>query len=129
MLCRKFELIPIKIGFFMNFKSVLLRRNSGVHSDTNTISSYHNHNCITCTCTIVCSVGTWKQQYYILPVTGNQSLQLILNAPPTSGRGHTNCATSFLPLLPSNTLTSNDVTLFNKDSNWIQTLHTNGPNG
>lgn len=77
-------------------------------------------------------VGTWKEQYYILPVTGNQSLELILNALPTSGSGHSNCARSYLPLLPSledTTVTSSDVTLYNKDTEWMDLLHTDGPNG
>ena len=41
MLCIKFELIPIKLGFFTNFLSCSKIRSKSLYSSTGTLAKFH----------------------------------------------------------------------------------------
>lgn len=103
--------------------------------------------------------GSWHQQYYILPITQSTSspqlssssflshLETLASTDSWYSTDNNdkligNCYNTFLPSLPNTheggggggplsvkLNTVNSLTLFKSDHEWLQSLHTEGPNG
>lgn len=103
--------------------------------------------------------GSWHQQYYILPITQSTSspqlssssflshLETLTSTDSWYSTDNNNklignCYNTFLPSLPNTheggggggplsvkLNTVNSLTLFKSDHEWLQSLHTEGPNG